>query len=902
MKFKSISLRALLIASTAILAPTIAAAQTETDAETETEAAPPEADMSVAEPAAAEADAAPASEEDIQVVEVVVLGRYIPEVLRDTSEVAAFLSSEDLERQGDSDAAGALARVTGLSIAEGRFIYVRGLGERYSSARLNGSPLPSPEPLQRVVPLDLFPTKILENVLVQKTYSAEYPAEFGGGIIDLRTLNIPEESFLEIGVGASMNTVTSFEGGLTYYGSETDVLGFDDGTRKLPGPVRSAFATGQRIVNNNFTSSELTAIGQSFRNAELNLIQENNSIPLNGSFDASGGTVIDMGAFDLGVVGVLGYSNDWRTREGQQDVGDLSGGILLPISNFDYLSTQQNIGIDGLLGFGVDFGDDEIDWTNLYIRRTTKEARSTVGFDGLAGRGDRKDRTAWYERELLSTQLNGTHYRGDWTFEWRTALSQTKRDAPYEREIGYVPNSVVGGFVYDPSGAGSNNTISFAYLDDKVASAGFDIKYEQPLSSARNIEYSAGIEGYQNERSSQTRTFSFIVGSPPLDFGIQQERADYLFSNFNINPDVFVIQERTGAEGAAAYDAQLNVFGAYAKVDAEIIPLVRTAIGVRYENAAQNTEPLSLISSEADPAGTPGVKNNYILPTATITWNFAEDQQLRLGASQSIGRPQFRELAPQQYFDPESSRGYIGNPYLVDTEILNLDARYELYFDRGQSFTAGVFYKNLEKPVEAVVLAQTPSVLQTYLNAPSAILYGAEIEFKRVFDSPFSGAWFENKEFLVQTNYTYSKSEVQASAGDLVFALQGGGQASPATNFIIDGAPLQGQSEHLANVQLGWTDDLARSQATLLATYASERITARAAAGLPDFIQEPGVNLDFVYKKDFETNGREFSFDIKAQNLLGEDFDESQTGSGGFIQINKYDVGTTFSVGLSTKF
>lgn len=891
MKFNSLSLRALLIASTAILAPAFAFAQTETDAETETET----------EAAPAETDAAPAEADNLRLNEVVVLGRFIPEVVRSTSEVAAFLAPEDLARQGDSDAASALARVTGLSIAEGRFVYVRGLGERYSAARLNGSPLPSPEPLQRVVPLDLFPTKILENVLVQKTYSAEYPGEFGGGIIDLRTLNIPAENFFEIGVGTSINSETTFKDGLTYYGSDTDVLGFDDGTRKLPGPLRQAMSTGRRVITNSFTPQELTAIGQSFRNAEINLIQNNDSIPMDGSYDASGGAVFDMGGFELGFVGTLGYSNDWQTRNGEQAEAQRSGNDLIPISTFDYVSTEQEIGLDGLFGVGLDFGDDKIDWTNLYIRRTTKEARSTEGFDGLANQNVRRDRTAWYERELLSTQLNGRHFRGDWTFDWRTAISQTKRDAPYEREISYVPDPVTGGYVYNPGGSGSNNSITFSYLDDQVMSAAFDVTYEQALSSARSIEYSAGMEGYENERSSQTRIFSFIVGRPPLNFLITQQRPDFLFANYNINPDVFVIEEQTGNSGAAAYDAKLGVFGAYAKVDAEIFPLIRTALGVRYENAAQSVDAFSLISSEPDPDDVPGVKNNYILPTATVTWNFAEDQQLRLGASKSIGRPQFRELAPQQYFDSESGRTFTGNPYLTDTEILNLDARYELYFDRGQSFSAGVFYKDLDRPVESVVVQQGASTFQSYLNAPSAILYGGEIEFKRVFDSPFEGRWLENKEFLVQANYTYSKSEVQASAGDVVFPLQAAGQARPATDFIVDGSRLQGQSEHLANFQLGWQDDPARSQLTLLATYASERSTARAPGGQPDLIQDPGINLDLVFKKGFDVRGREFTFDVKAQNLLGEDFDEFQSDNG-FVQVNQYDLGTTLSLGLSTEF
>ena len=884
MKFSTLTLRAMLIASTAILAPAIASAQTDPGSSTESETE-----------AASDAD-------NLKLQEVVVLGRYIPEVLRSTSEVAAFLAPEDLARQGDSDAAAALARVTGLSIAEGRFVYVRGLGERYSAARLNGSPLPSPEPLQRVVPLDLFPTKILENVLVQKTYSTEYPGEFGGGIIDLRTLNVPKESFLELSISGSYNTETTGKDGITYYGSDTDVIGFDDGTRKLPVAVRKAMATGQRIQSGNFSDSELQAIGQSFVNAPINLIQRNDSIPVNGSYEASGGTSFDFGSFELGVIGVLGYSNGWRTRTGIQEAGEILGGDLETTSNYTYLSTDHNIGWDALFGLGLDFGDDKIDWTNLYIRRTTKQAYIRQGFDDLASRDVRDDRTGWYERELYSTQLNGRHYRGPWTFDWRTALSQTKRDAPYERAIRYVFNPIVNNYVYDPAGSGSSNSISFSYLDDKVISAGADVKYTQALSSARDIEYAAGFEAYRNERAAQTRVFGFIVGSPPLDFLITQQRPDFLFANYNVNPDVFVLRETTGSAGAAAYDADLEVFAAYAKVDAEILPLIRTAVGIRFEDATQSVAPLSLIAAESSPEAPPSLENQYLLPAATLTWNFAENQQLRLGASQSIGRPQFRELAPQQYFDPESSRIFIGNPYLVDTEILNLDARYELYFDRGQAFTAGVFFKQLDRPVEAVVVQQSASVFQSYLNAPEAILYGAEFEFKRIFDSPFEGPFFGNKEFLFQANYTYSDSEVKAGPGDVVFPLQAAGQPRPATDFIVDGTRLQGQSEHLANLQIGWQDDLARSQLTLLATYASERVSARAPAGQPDFIQDPGINLDLVFKKRFSVRGKDFTFDFKAQNLLGEDFEEYQTGNGGYVRINQYDIGTTFSVGLSAEF
>ncbi|WP_213271848.1 TonB-dependent receptor [Hyphomonas sp.] len=880
MSVNSLSFRALLIASAAIFAPTFANAQ--------------EAEQ---EPQETVADSA---EEGLTLQEVVVLGRYIPEVLRSTSEVAAFLAPEDLARQGDSNAALALTRVTGLSIAEGRFIYVRGLGERYSSARLNGSPLPSPEPLQRVVPLDLFPTKILENVLVQKTYSVEYPGEFGGGIIDLRTLNIPRENFLSISASGSYNNETSLQDGITHYGSETDGAGWDNGTRKIPVAVRQAIARG-RIDEGNFTQQELQSIGQSFRNAEINLIQSNDELPLNGSYSIKGGRTFDLKGTELGLVGVLGYSNGWQNREGRQQVGDLQDTLVLE-QDYEYQQSTQNVGWDALFGMGLDFGNDEINWTNLMVRRTSKLTSIREGDNQLGAGLSRDDRTGWYERELLSSQLSGSHYRGPFTLDWRGSVSTSRRDAPYERVIRYVFDEVVDGFVYDPRSSASFNSTAFSFLDDKVSSAGADIEYVQALSSARDITYSAGVEYLNNERQGSQREFRFLVPNPPLDFLIQQQRPDFLFANYNISPDGFQLRETTAREGAAGYEADLEVSSVYAKVDAEVLPLVRVAFGLRYEDATQTVTPLSIVLNETTPLAPPSLDNQYVLPAATLTWNFAENQQLRLGASQSIGRPQFRELAPQQYFDPESSRIFIGNPYLQDTELLNLDARYEYYFDRGQSATAGVFYKQLDKPVESVVTTQSASTFQTYLNAPQAVIYGTELEFKKVFDSPLSGAFFETKEFLLQANYTYSKSELQVSEGDVVFPLQAGGQSRPASDFVIDGERLQGQSEHLANLQLGWEDEAAKSQATMLVTYASERTTARGPGGQPDFVQEPGTMVDFVYKKGLEIGGREFGFDFKVQNILGTDFNEFQSGNGGFVQVNQYELGTTLSVGLSAEF
>ena len=841
-------------------------------------------------------DALPPQEEETTVDEIVIVGEFIPQPMRETSEIAAFLTDEDLARTGDSNAADALTRVTGLSVVEGRFVYVRGLGERYSSARLNGSPLPSPEPLQRVVPLDLFPSSILRSVAVQKTYSVQYPGEFGGGVIDLRTLITPVEPFLTLSIGTGGDTETTFQEGLIYYGSRTDFTGFDDGTRDIPGELRDAIATGNRVVvGADFTADDIQRIGWDFVNAPLNLLQRQEYIPADFEFDVSGGTSWQTNYGQVGLIGVLGYSNTWQTQNGEQGEGRIDAGSLVATADYDFSSTNNNVGWDGLMGLSLETDNHVFQWTNLYIRRTTKEARSRQGFDFDApGTGQvRDDYTAWYERQLFNTQLTGEHTFGPWQFDWRTAYAETSRDAPYEKVIRYSIDATGVAFH-----EGQRNSTSFSELSDSVASAGFDLSYTMPLAEERDAIFSFGAETYDNQRDSTQRVFSFQFSGTDDDF--QRQRVDYLFADFNQGPGLVQLVETTGGSGAAAYEASLQVNAAYGQVDVAVIPRVRTTLGLRYEEGEQTVRPFDLFGG-ALPFPTASIENEYWLPAATMTWNFAEDWQLRLGASRTIGRPQFRELAPQQYLDPDSDRLFFGNPYLTDTELTNLDARLEYYFGRDQFVTAGVFYKDLDNPVESVVNDVGNQLQQTYINAPAATLYGFELDARRWFDSPFQGAFWDAKRWFFQANYTYTNAELRVDSGDIVVPLSGAGAGQPATNFFNDGDRLQGQSEHLANFQFGWEDDMADSQATLLLTYVSERSSARGRPGEPDIVQDPGVIVDFVYRRGFVVGERDFRFGMEVRNLLGEDYEEFQEESGR-VDILRYDLGTSVSFTLSADF
>lgn len=858
----------LLLGTTALLAPGLALAQTQ-PAET------------------------PADETEVE--EVVVRGKYIPEVMRETSEVASIVTAEDLVRQGDDTAAQALTRLAGLSVVSGRFVYVRGLGERYSSALLNGSPLPSPEPLQRVVPLDLFPSNILAGVNVQKTYSVNYPGEFGGGLIDLKTIDAPDEPFISMGFSLGANSETTLKRGLTYFGGgDSDSFGVDDGTRELPLLIRRGIESGKRIDSSNFSESQLTAMGRSFQNANINLLQSTNDVPFNGSLDVSAGRSWTMDWGNVGLLGIFGYDNGWSTRQAVQQAGVVSLDGLSVTEDLLSNSTQNDIVLNGLSQVSVELDSHKVKWTNLYVRNVTKETRSVAGDSSLSSNFIRDDSTAWYQRELIDTQLAGEHEFGDLTITWRGSYARTERDVPYERSIRY--RRVNNEFLHNPQL--DANFIRFSELEDKTSGAGIDFAYRLDNDLILDFTLTGGYAWYDNERISDSRVFRFTMNSTP-DLNFQRQRVDFLYSDFNIGPNGLILREVTGSEGTAGYTASLITHGAYIQGEGEILPAVRATLGVRWESGKQDVQALDLFS--ATPLAPRTLKNDYVLPAGTVTWNFAEEQQLRAGASMTIARPQFREQAPQLYLDPESDRTFIGNPFLFDSEIINLDARYERYFDRGQFATFGVFYKDIEKPIESVVNETGGGLQQTFLNAPKAVVYGAEAEFKRFFEFESENEILANVRWLVAANYTFTKSEVKVGANDVVFPRTNLGQPAPARNFILDGTRLQGQSKHLANAQFGLETLDGMTQATILVNYASNRTTARGQAGAPDFVQKPGVQVDFTIRHKFEAWGQEFTAGLEARNLLGEKYDEFQSRGRDRIELNNYDLGRSLSISLSAR-
>lgn len=899
------SLLRLLLLSTALVSPA-AWAQTAPGADTtgaapvaettEPEETPVEEEVEVSIPGGGGSED---SGEDI-----IVRGRFTPNPIRATPEVVSVLSSADIARTGEGDIAGALQRVTGLSVVGGGFVYVRGLGDRYSLALLNGSPLPSPEPLKRVVPLDIFPTSVIASTLVQKSYSANFPGEFGGGVINLTTRAIPTEGFLSIGGSIGGDTETTFNLGYTYFGSPSDFTGFDNGERDIPDLLQAAFDSGNPIIQGaDFSTEELGLIASSLSNARTTLLQTNNDIPVNWSFNITGGTSWDIGEdLRIGLVATAGIDNSWKTRDTLQQFSlnaDLSG---TPESSFQRVITDNRVIVNGLLGLGAEFGEHRVRWTNLFIRDSLKQARLGIGRDQSTPDRDQMEQdTAWFERQLINSQLVGEFDFGAFDLDFRGGYAETQREAPYERSFTYVRTNLPttqdptgNKFVNDLGGNRGEATVAFSNLEETLWSGGVDLSYEV----TPDVDLTVGYGYSDTDRTSVRRDFQYRGSNLPL--AVIQLRPDYLLSDTTIQAFDIVLLETSAQDGTAAFAAELTTHAGYAQLQADVLEGVQVNLGVRYEDATQTVVPIDLFNSGGSAIVSTDLNNDYWLPAITVTWEVGEDMQLRANASRTIARPQFRELVSQIYTDPDSNRLFRGNPSLTDSELTNAELRYEWYFDRDQRLTVAGFYKDISNPIEAFTSNDGNSINTSYANAPSATLYGVEIEVQTYFFTDgWDGAFWANRRFVVIGNYTYTKSDISVSAGDNVVI---NGQTLDATNFFFDGAPLTGQSDHLVNVQLGLEDTESLSQQTLLITYGSPRVTSRGPSGQPDIEERPGFRLDFVARQGVTLFGQELEVKFEARNITGTRYQEVQTSGANRIFYNRYDVGTSFSLGASLKF
>jgi hypothetical protein len=834
--------------------------------------------------------------------------------------VADILGAEQLARTGDSDAASALRRVTGLTLVDGKFIYVRGLGERYSSARLNGAAIPSPDLTRNVLPLDIIPASIIESLSVQKAYSPSMPAAFGGGSIDIRTKTVPSEFTAGIEIGTGFDTSAS--NGYTYSRESASIpLVLQDAITQY----RGDFTIGNIISRNNLvdtataTRSEqaLAINNQLLESLPRNFALKEESLDPAYNAKAHIGNSID----DQWLGGTLGfllsasYDNSWdaadkRTAVLTQNLGEDCATELNSLEDVsrscfdtvkDTASTTENERYNGVLNVGYKLGAHQVSYTNLYLADNEDESQvsslqapagSTVYTIVGNGRANRNHEFKYEERILKVSQFVGKHTFLDYAglgADWQYTRSHASTNIPTNVELKFR-DAYENGELVSSSITGDDNRALFSYtdMDDRVNSYGGNLSL--PLSAGDfELEFKAGYDFSDRARTYNTSSFAvnnetgsqLVINdgsTSPLTNG------DYLTNDFIEGQRILVDFNEPTAPDADDYLAAQKIGAGYGMFDVFYKGTWRVSGGLRYEEFKQTsigTSSLIFGQSDLDIYYAPdkieagSINADDIYPAISFTYIGGEDYQIRAGYGETVVRPDLREVVPVSYYDPLTDIRTFGRVGLQSSPIKNYDLRYERYLANGDNYSVAAFYKDITAPIETVLRIGDEDYSATFINGESANVYGVEMEWLHDLGYVANG-------FFTSGNVTLSKSEA-VIADEL------------AGNLTNSTKPMTGHSEYVVNLQLNYDSVNGEHAGSLVYNVFGERILAAGVAGRQDAYEQPFHSLDAVY-----TYYPSFSSTIKfkVRNILGEDQEVTQSD----VVVRGKETGTSFSVSYKYEF
>ncbi len=793
----------------------------------------------------------------VELAEYVVLEPHLAgtvasviEEQKTATSVATVLGAEQFSRAGDSDAASALRRASGLTLVGGQFVFIRGLGERFSSTLVNGAAIPSPDATRRVVPLDLFPTNILESVMVQKTYSPDRPAEFAGGTIELRTRGIPDAFFFNLNLQTGMNDNTTFQDGLTYKGGGADFTGYDDGARALPDSIADATKDGGTIKPasvfnpNGFTPGQIEKFGEDLSGVWS--VDRKKRAPDTG-IQASMGDSFTFGDFRLGYIGAAGWKREFRKQNEinrEFVAADTRDGSLRKIQDFYMQRSLSEVQLTGYAGTELQYKDHhKLFARTMFLRQAIDEARISQGFTDAETNDIRRTRLKFFTNQLLMTQVGGEH-QFDWlkdlSINWLYTNATANREEPKTRDYRFDADRQGNYFFAQRA---DNNQVMYADLVDKDQSWRVDGKLPVQPSFNHKITLGSGFIAQSKSRDSSIQRFNYFPVGPdgfnPAVFA--QSSLENILRPQYIGANGFQLRDVT--RPSDKYTASQDLFSYYGKMDWLMYDRLNITGGLRWEDNDQKVNTFTLTNTPTMAR----LNRMDMLPSVVATLFLTDKQQLRAGFSQTLSRPDFRELSSAPFTDINTNQETVGNPNLKQTAITNWDLRWEYYLSPTENIFAGFFWKDLTKPIELVAVPGTAG-LNTYQNTDKANIYGFELELLKKLD--FVHPVLQN--FYVGGNYTWSASNVQLNADNL---------KAQTTND----RPLQGHSAQIVNFQIGYDNPQWKTQATLLYNVSSQRIMAAGVLGAPDKYEQPVHQLDFVFSQNLYKG---LSMQASMQNLL----------------------------------
>ena len=837
------------------------------------------------------------------------------------------VSADLAARVGAPTAAAAMTRVTGVTVEGGRYVYVRGLGDRYSLTTLNGAEIPGLDPDRNSVQMDIFPSNLLDNIIVYKNFTPDLPGSFSGGLVNVITKDFPERFTLNISGTVGFNTQASNEDQfLSYQTGDTDWLGYDDGTRQIPDFINNL--PGGTIPNKNVPNLSITdaqTIADASQEFNGSMFPITDKSGLNYNFQASVGNQFNIGRGNrpLGFIATLSYRSTYD---------HFVDGIERRYKNTDSTATTLN----NELNLASDVSSRNVLWGGLVKVSFKPKTNHKLGFNYMLNRSG-ESRTndlfgsipeqnidnyetrvlGYTERQLDIYQLQGEHVFGqknaDGAIEkpilevdWIASLSTSRQDEP---DLRFFSNE----FIFNQEGIPIYDLDISVYREPsrffrELSEDNLDLKlnFKLPLAiSERKGSFKFGGAYTQKDRDFIERRFT-------LDTDLR--RAPYegdpaaWFTNENIGIDEIdtlsngriiarfngVYQETTVQSNS--YVGEQDILGTYAMFDLPLTDKLKFIGGARLEITDATVK-------SGNPRDSVGVLDlEDVLPSANFIYALQEKMNLRAGYSRTLARPNFREFAPLRTFPFERGNETAGNPDLERTLIDNLDLRWEWYPRAKEIVSVSLFYKSFDNPIEKVIIPEEQNLAFRFDNVPSGTAYGAEFEVRKSLD--FLGETFTN--FEVGGNISFIESEVDINETELRL-IRTVDPGRPSTR------PIFGQSPYVANAELLYNDPLKGSQVSVSYNIFGERIVLVGGQSAPDVYEQPRGLLNVSITQRFGP----LQIRLRGTNLLDPDFEMIQTHeffnrdsngnrTGGKQEreyvFQRFTRGRTFSLGLSYNF
>ncbi len=788
---------------------------------------------------------------------------------RTAANIMDNISAETISKIPESDVAGILSRMPGVTINDGKFMQARGMPKRYNRSLLNGASLPTTKPNEKLVPLNIFPAGIVESINVIKSYSPELPGNFSGGLCRIQTKSMPDKFTLSLSSSLKYNTATTNRDFMTYRGGARDWLGYDDGTRDKPDIIPDTILKRRGLFSKDgFEPNELEAFGESFQNVWT---PYSKNAPLNHDVSFLVGDRFNK----FGYIFTISYKHDYQNRQQErQNIYVVDGEGLRRDKFYSFERSGQTMKLHGLFNIGFELSPNHIiKFNNFYSHTGEDEVLYYEGYHSDEDVYIQDTRLRWIEEEIYSGQLLGEHRfyaLFDHKIDWRYNYSMSSMWEPDLREFEREENKLLNKYVFANEGMSGFHMWTLQKEDIHDLSINWRITFQQWSDLDSNFKFGAAY--LERDREFWSRRFRFLPrDTSKIDMSLPMEE---LFSPENINPYEFEVQETTRATDT--YDADQKIMSFYCLLELPLTSKIRLSGGSRFEDSEINSITYNLFQKESPPIVS-SIDSEDWFPSVNITWTMIENMNMRLGYSETVSRPEFHELAPFEFTDVRGGGTLKGNPELQVAEIKNYDFRWEWFINDSDLIAVSLFYKDFDDAIEKTI-QQGIELVKSFVNAESAELMGAEVELRKNlgFISPYL------KYYNITGNYIYSDSEAELS---------------PRQGFVPTDLKrrMVGQADHTYNVALEYSNPEWNFTGRIMFQHISDRISEAGGNLLPNIILEDSSRWDIVLIKRFANN---FEAKLIAENITNEGQTYTQ---GGNIQ-HKYREGVTWKIKLSYKW